>query len=149
MTITGVAKIRETVERLESNSKIGWIFTKGANFRLRAIIVAFIIAALLSLHYLTPLDAKFQHAIYRMLLYLPLILGAFWFGLKGALLVSLSMLLLYMPFMLNPWQGLNFTVFDFLLEGVLYFLIAFILGFLADSEKKAISGLFKQKTSPR
>ncbi|MCJ7594624.1 MAG: hypothetical protein MUO52_07645, partial [Desulfobacterales bacterium] len=58
--------------------------------RKKVAVVAISVAAILCLHYFTLADLKHHHAVYRMLFYLPLVLGSFWFGLKGAIGTSLS-----------------------------------------------------------
>lgn len=88
------------------------------------------------LHYFTFPDLRNQHSVYWMLFYIPLVLGSFWFGLKGAAFVSGIVTVLYSPFMIKHWQGLSTEDFDRLLEGVLYIGIGIILGFLVDKERK-------------
>jgi two-component system sensor histidine kinase HydH len=104
---------------------------------LKAGFIALLIAAILALHYLTLPTRAYYHAVYRMLFYLPLIMAGFWFGLKGALSVCGSVLVLFSPYVVMRWQGLSLEEFDTLLEGFLYIAAAFILGFLAEREKKA------------
>jgi two-component system sensor histidine kinase HydH len=104
---------------------------------VKASVIALLIAAILSLHYLTLPTRAYYHAVYRMLFYLPLIMAGFWFGLKGALSVCGSVLVLFSPYVVMRWQGLSLEEFDTLLEGFLYIAAAFILGFLAEREKKA------------
>ena len=88
------------------------------------------------LHYFTFPDLRNQHAVYWMLFYIPLVLGSFWFGLRGAAFVSGFVSALYSPYVIKHWQGLSVEDFDRLLEGALYIGIALILGFLVDKERK-------------
>jgi hypothetical protein len=55
---------------------------------VQILIVVAMIGIVIGLHYATPSEMRYQHAVYRMLFYLPLVLGTFWFGLRGALWVS-------------------------------------------------------------
>ena len=63
----------------------------------KIIVIIFMITGILLLHYLTPSPLKYHHAVYRILFYLPLILGSFWFGLKGALYVSIAVFFSIFP----------------------------------------------------
>jgi two-component system sensor histidine kinase HydH len=102
----------------------------------KAGILAFMIAAILYLHYFTLPTRAYYHAFYRTLFYLPLVLGAFWFGWKGAASVCVSVLLLFSPYVLMRWHGFTLQEFDTMLEAVLFIVAAAILGFLVEREKK-------------
>lgn len=104
--------------------------------RLKAVAIAFMIGGILFLHYFTFHGMKFHHAVYRMLFYLPLVLGSLWFGLKGALYVSVSVSILFLPYAMIHWQGFSLEDFSRLLEGALYLAIGVILGFLVEKERK-------------
>lgn len=93
------------------------------------------ITGILLLHYLTPSPLKYHHAVYRILFYLPLILGSFWFGVKGVLYVSTAVFFLYFPYVIMEWQGFSFRDFSRVIEGALYISIACILGFLTERER--------------
>ena len=58
------------------------------------------------LHYFTIHQRVFRHAVYRILFYLPLVLGSFWFGLRGAVSVSVAVAILYLPFGLYVFTAL-------------------------------------------
>jgi len=98
-------------------------------------LTAVLLVGISSLHYLTAADKIEQHAVHRMLYYLPLVLASFWFGIKGALAVSVTAVALYLPFALRHWRG-SFSDFDTFLEGGLYVFVALVLGFLAEREQK-------------
>jgi signal transduction histidine kinase len=98
-------------------------------------IIAVLIGGILALHYLTVHERVFRHAVYRMLFYLPLVLGSFWFGLRGALCVSAAVAVFYFPFGFHRWRGFSHD-FNLLLEGGLYVFIAFVLGYLTERERK-------------
>ncbi|WP_291318995.1 ATP-binding protein [Desulfonatronospira sp.] len=87
------------------------------------------------LHYLTDPYEMELHAVHQRLYYLPLVLGSFWFGIKGAAAVSISVIALYSPYVIYHWQG-TFHDFETLLEGGLFVFIALTLGFLVESQKK-------------
>ncbi len=104
--------------------------------RFKVVAIALMIGGILFLHYFTFHGMKFHHAVYRMLFYMPLVLGSLWFGLKGALYILASVSILFLPYAIIHWQGTSFEDFAKLLEGVLYVVIGLILGLLVEKEKK-------------
>jgi two-component system sensor histidine kinase HydH len=104
---------------------------------MKAAIIVLMIAAILCLHYLTLPERAYHHAIYRTLFYLPLIVGSFWFGLKGVLSVCGVVLITFSPYLFMHWEGFSVGDLDSLLEGILFVVSAFILGLLVEREKKA------------
>jgi two-component system sensor histidine kinase HydH len=105
--------------------------------RMKAAIIVLMIAAILCLHYFTLPERAYHHAVYRTLFYLPLILGSFWFGLKGVLSVCGVVLITFSPYLGMHWEGFSVGDLDRLLEGVLFVVSAIILGLLVEREKKA------------
>jgi two-component system sensor histidine kinase HydH len=105
------------------------------NRQLKAALIIVLIGGTLCLHYFTQYNFASRHAVYRMLFYLPLVLGSFWFGFKGAIGVSIAVNFFYIPYVISNWQGFIDHV-DRLLEGVLYVFIALIVGYLAERERK-------------
>lgn len=109
--------------------------TDNHNGSLKLIALAVLIGAILVLHYLTLHEKALHHAVYRMLFYLPLVLGSFWFGLRGAAGVSAAVVLFYVPFVFLQWRGVD-RDFTILLEGGLYVFIALVLGYLSERQRR-------------
>lgn len=115
---------------------------KDNRFAWSIIIITTIVTLL---HYFTNIGLMAFHSVYRLLYYIPIIMAAFRFGLKGSLTVSLLISLFYTPqvvyyFTLSPSLG-----FDNLLEVLLYNVIAALTGVLIEvenqqKEKLAASG---------
>ncbi|WP_028322380.1 sensor histidine kinase [Desulfatiglans anilini] len=103
---------------------------------LKIFTIVFLILAISALHYFTAPERMVRHTAYRMLFYLPLILGSFWFGLRGAVLVSAAATLFYLPYGIYRWRSFSYD-FNLLFEGALYVFIALVLGYLAERERKA------------
>jgi signal transduction histidine kinase len=88
-------------------------------------------------HYGTGSHLSWAHDVLRRLYYIPIVLGAFAFGLRGALAASIVTSILYMP---HAFGGLHHYHHDpggsieKLLEIVVYNLIGWITGTLADRE---------------
>ncbi len=114
--------------------------------RAKVVVIALMIGSILSMHYLTLHDMRYHHALYRMLFYIPLVLGSTWFGIKGAMYVCVSVSVLFLPHAMAQWQGFSFEDFIRLLEGVLYILIALILGFLVEKERKKHRALLRTES---
>ncbi len=68
---------------------------------LLVVIVLMVSAA----HYVTPTGRPELHALYRWFYHLPIILGAFWFGLRGGVGLSLLVSLMYLPHLFLHWHG--------------------------------------------
>jgi uncharacterized membrane protein len=65
---------------------------------------------------------------YRVLAYIPLILGSFWFGIKGAVSIATGVILLFLPYVMEHWHAFSLENFHEILEGVLFVVIALTLG---------------------
>ena len=102
----------------------------------RLILIVLMIIALTGLNYFTYYGLTYEHAFYRILLYIPLVLGSFWFGIRGSISIALGTILLFLPYMMAHWHGLSLEDFHEILEGCLYFAIAWILGILVERERK-------------
>lgn len=102
----------------------------------RITAIALLIVGITCLHYLTRISEHYYHIFYQQLYFVPIILAGFWFGLRGALLASGSITLLYLPFVIIYWNGFSVDDFNKLMEIVLYNVMAVIVGILKDRESK-------------
>ena len=107
----------------------------GHNRYLKITVIIVLIVLIFILHYSTINKDIIKHAVYRMLFYLPLILGSFWFGIKGAIGVSATVVILYTPYAYFQWGKYSHD-FHIVLEGVLYVCLSLILGYLSEREKR-------------
>jgi signal transduction histidine kinase len=108
---------------------------EGAIRKRRIVFVGTLVILITALHYTTGEGRLYYHLFYRDLYYLPLIMAGLWFGLRGALLTSLSATILFLPFMIMTWQHVPILDFDRVLEIVLLNAIAAVLGIITDREK--------------
>jgi two-component system sensor histidine kinase HydH len=113
---------------------------------IKILAIVVMIVAVIGLHYLTPPQMRYQHAIYRMLFYLPLVLGSFWFGLKGALYISGSVVSLYLLYLVGQWKVFSYEVFDKLLEMIVYLVIALVVGLLVEKERRKHRALLRAES---
>ena len=103
--------------------------------RLRVCIVAGLVVGFSLLNYLTNYDSRYLHIFYRGLLFLPVMLAGFWLGLRGALITSLSICALYIPYAMRTWQAFSTIDFDRIIDIALYNLVALVMGILSDRQK--------------
>ncbi len=104
----------------------------------RALLILWLPIALVTFfHYFTGAKHHWLHDIFRRLYYIPIVLGAFQFGLKGSLGASIVASLVYLPhaftyfFERDPGASI-----EKILEMLLYNIIALITGVLAEREQK-------------
>ena len=64
--------------------------TMGRGERIRIILVATLVAGITFSHYFTEWKVHYYHIFYQGLYFLPVMLAGFWFGVRGALCVSLK-----------------------------------------------------------
>jgi signal transduction histidine kinase len=111
-----------------------------------AVLALFIIGVSI-FHYLTGTTHKYHglHEIYRRLYYVPIILSAFWFGLKGGISCAIVVSLFYLPHVIYQWGG-SFLTNDLpkTLEIVLYHIIGVVTGFLSQKQMNATAKLRHQ-----
>lgn len=112
----------------------------------KVLVIAVMIGSILCLHYLTFPELRYYHAVYRMLFYMPLVLGSLWFGMKGATYICITVSALFLPHAIIQWKGFSFEDFYRLLEGVLYIVISLILGFLVEKERKKHRALVRAES---
>jgi len=66
--------------------------------------------------------------VFQRLYFLPVILGSFWFALKGGLLVCSIATVSLVPYLIIHWEGLSASDLNRLLLITAYFLMAAVLG---------------------
>jgi signal transduction histidine kinase len=75
------------------------------------------------------------HDIFQRLYYIPIILAAFWFGLKGGIACAVVVSILYAPHIMFQWGGHLGMEMEKYLEIVLYNVVGGITGFLSQKEE--------------
>lgn len=104
------------------------------NRRLWLIVLMVIVISIL--HYRTAITMSYLHEFYRLLYYLPIILAAFYFGVRGGLVTSLSVSLIYLPHLMFQWRGEFPHNLGRFLEIILYNVVAVVTGWLAGNERR-------------
>jgi glucose-6-phosphate-specific signal transduction histidine kinase len=104
------------------------------NYRLWLVMLMVILISVL--HYSTAITMGYLHEFYRLLYYLPIILAAFYFGVRGGLVASLSVSLIYLPHLMLQWRGEFPHNLGRFLEIILYNAVAVVTGWLAGNERR-------------
>jgi two-component system sensor histidine kinase HydH len=99
-------------------------------------LLASLIALITLLHYATSVGKPVEHEFYRKFYYLPIILAGLFFGLRGGLLVSFLISLLYMPHLILQWQTPLASQVDRFLEIGLFIVVGTLVGVVVDRERK-------------
>jgi len=94
----------------------------------RISILLVVVLAVTAAHYLTPTTQHSLHALYRWFYYLPIILGSFWFGLRGGAGLAAFITAIYLPHVLLQWGGGGAVHW---LEILLYNVVGWVTGVLA------------------
>ncbi len=104
--------------------------------KVPALPITLIVLSITYLHYSSIGTGHALHNIYRELYYVPVLLGALAYGLRGAALFYLLVFSLYFPYVLMTWPGAILNETNRLLPLLLQGAFAFVAGYLVDREKK-------------
>lgn len=88
------------------------------------------------LHYSTLPGVRDIHNIFSELYYIPLLLGALVFGLKGAVVTFFIISVLYIPHILLNWNPSSIFIANQILHAIFSGAFAIVAGLLVDREKK-------------
>lgn len=100
------------------------------------LILATVILLISTLHYLTPAERLVLHQIYQRMYYIPIILAAFWYGLRGGIGAALLAGLTYSPHVVMSWQPQNYEyALNQYAEITLFFVIGAVTGWLGDQKR--------------
>lgn len=103
--------------------------------RYYIIVIVALTLTITYLHYSTIPSLQSLHDIYRAFYYVPVLLGTLLFGLRGAILTYIFILILYLPYIYISWTGIFILETDRLLHLLLQGLIAIFAGFLIDRDR--------------
>jgi signal transduction histidine kinase len=101
----------------------------------RFAVLVLLILGITALHYLTGIQKAQFHDIYRRLYYIPIVLGGLWFTLRGGLGTAIAVSILFAPHVVFQWGHHPTAEPEQYLEILLYNVIGFLTGFLAERER--------------
>ena len=98
-------------------------------------LLALFVTGISVLHYSTPLSIPMLHDIYQRLYYIPIIMAALWFGLRGGVGCALIVSIVYAPHVLFQWGDHMTMELEKYLEILLYNVVGGITGLLSQRER--------------
>lgn len=99
-------------------------------------IIASLVVAISILHYSTSTHHWQYHLIYMQAYFIPIILAAFQFGVKGGLGTALIVSVIYLPHIMMQWGGLVENNLMRFLQIILFNVLGYLTGLKAQGEKK-------------
>ncbi len=112
------------------------------------LIIAFVLL-ITYLHYSTLPKIYSFHVVYKEFYYIPVFLGALAFGMRGALLIYLSVFVFEIPFVIVGWTGTFASEVTRLLYLGLQGFFAIFAGYLVERERKTREQLEKERDLAR
>ncbi|MCB2181291.1 MAG: DUF4118 domain-containing protein [Desulfobulbaceae bacterium] len=109
---------------------------KSKPYVLKMLVIVTLAATITMLHFFIRQNQYYDHIILRELYFLPILFGTFWFGVRGGIVTSLCISILYLPVVLMHWQGFAPDDLAKILEIILFNVVAVIMGVLRDREKR-------------
>jgi len=111
------------------------------------VVIAGSILLVSGLHYLTNPRHVVLHGIYQRLYYAPVILGAYWFGVRGGLLAALATSLAYVPHIEITWSSNRPYEASQYVEIVMFYVAGLFVGVLANYQRKLTTQYQRAATS--
>lgn len=97
-----------------------------------AVAIAIAVVTISALHYLTSLHSVVLHEILKRLYYVPIVIAAVIWGLRGGLTTSTFSTLLYMPHVVFQWHAWPVLGAEQYGEVLMFNVVAIVAGVLAD-----------------
>jgi len=102
----------------------------------RIVYISLMVIAISVLHYSTPTMKWQYHLIYMQIYFIPILIAAFQFGVRGGLITALAVTALYLPHVMLQWGGLLETNMMRFLQILLFNIIGYLTGLKAQKEKE-------------
>lgn len=101
-----------------------------ANKRIYLTFIIVLIVSITLLHYATSLTELELHELYRRLYYIPIIIAAFVYGIRGGVITPAIVALLYLPYIIYFISDKD--IITNLFEVIMFFTVGSITGILAE-----------------
>lgn len=101
----------------------------------RKLVLSAAVIAISVLHYFSPITYPNLHSVYQRLYYVPVVLGAYWFGLRGGLIFALLSGIAYVPHILFQWSLHPTEAFTQYVEIVMFTVVGSLVGVLSDIQR--------------
>jgi two-component system sensor histidine kinase HydH len=110
--------------------------TSTRKFLGKIALIVLLVFSITIFHYKADQLNIYNHILFREFYFLPIILAGFWFGFYGGVATSLSITLLYLPFVLSIPEGIIGHNFGNIMQVFLFNVFGVIIGLLRDREKR-------------
>jgi signal transduction histidine kinase len=111
---------------------------------LKAVTLALLTGSISAVHVLYHGSDQGFHLFHQQLFFIPLILSSFWFGLRTGVVIATVISLLYgVPMVFRDHEASGHLII--ITQSGLYFLVALLIGWLSDRERKYQLMLFKNE----
>ncbi|MEJ2633911.1 MAG: ATP-binding protein [Calditrichia bacterium] len=104
--------------------------------RLWLAVIVFLVVLISILHYTTSTTRWQYHLIYMQSYFIPILIAAFQFGIKGGVGTSVAISAIYLPHIMLQWGGLIDTNLMRFLQIILFNIVGFIMGLQSQREKE-------------
>jgi len=102
-------------------------------FTIKIATVFFLSVVIANLHFMTPVRFPHFHLLYDRLCYIPILLGAFWFGFRGGIFTAIGLVCIHLFHIETQWGGYFFSYnLNQTLEVVMYLIIGVVTGALSE-----------------
>lgn len=132
-TETDSGSPRDTVQRSSGVDLHGSSLFSTVSIKLTWIL-GIILSSVTVGHYLTPQDYHIIHNVLQRLYYIPIILAAYHYGVKGGLIVSAISGVVYLPHILFGWQSHPEYQLNQIIEISLFFVVGWCAGYLFEQK---------------
>lgn len=106
-----------------------------SGYKRKLLVLVLMAIGISGLHLFMSHSFQKIHILARELYFLPIILSAFWFGLRGAVITALSITTFYLMYSGFHWRGFSADDLDRLLEIAMYNIVAITVGVLQERQK--------------
>jgi signal transduction histidine kinase len=103
---------------------------------VRWSVILILVIIISVLHYITPTMKWQYHLVYMQSYFIPILIAAFQFGIRGGLGVAIAVSILYLPHIMLHWGGLVENNLLRFMQVVIYNIIGFLTGLKAQREKE-------------
>jgi two-component system, NtrC family, sensor histidine kinase HydH len=108
-----------------------------ALWRWVALLAALVLVSVL--HYVTDARHAWLHNIYQRLYYAPIVMGAYWFGVRGGMITAVAAAMAYAPHIQHTWGHNAPYAASQYAELVIFPCAGLLVGVLADRQRRLIA----------
>jgi signal transduction histidine kinase len=112
-------------------------------FWLKTAIIGIFVAVITTLHFSTDTRYIYLHQIYQRSYYIPIVLAGYWFEIAGGIVTAFVLTALYLVHIWKDWAIFPDYTFQQYAEIAMYFVIAVLVGYLSQVQRKTRERLEK------